>query len=41
MLQDGYELLKMAIIHILEDEGFKIISTVFVPESNMEIVRIW
>lgn len=37
---DDHELLKMEVIHILEDEGFKIINTLFVPERNMERIMM-
>ena len=33
---NGFELLKMEIIHILEDQGFKIINTVYDSNSGTE-----
>ena len=36
-----YELPKMGIIHILEDEGFKIISTMFDAETKMERIMMY
>ena len=35
-MRDGYEMLKMDIIHMLGDLGFKIVSTVFDPQSGAE-----
>ena len=35
-MRDGYEMLKMDIIHMLGDLGFKIVSTVFDPQSGGE-----
>ena len=40
-LTEGYEMLKMEIIHILEDQGFKIISTMFLPDSTMERIMMY
>ena len=38
---DGYELLKMDIIHILEDEGFKIVSTMFDVETRIQRIMMY
>ena len=35
-MRDGYEMLKMDIIGVLGDMGFKIVSTVFDPQSGAE-----
>ena len=35
-MRDGYEMLKMDIIHMLGDVGFKTVSTVFDPQSGAE-----
>ena len=37
----GYELQKMEIIHILEDEGFKIISTMFDAETKIQRIMMY
>ena len=36
-----YELPKMEIIHILEDEGFKIISTMFDAETKIQRIMMY